>query len=53
MTKIQAFKVRSPIVVLVLAEPDIPDYEISLLQLLEKTTNGTVIEISVTGMIQS
>ncbi|KAG6376358.1 RNA 3'-terminal phosphate cyclase/enolpyruvate transferase [Boletus reticuloceps] len=28
---------------------DISDYEISLLQLLEKATNGTVIEISVTG----
>lgn len=27
------------------------DYEISLLQLLEKATNGTVIEISVTGMV--
>ena len=26
------------------------DYEISLLRLLEKVTNGTVIEISVTGM---
>ena len=27
------------------------DYEISLLRLLEKVTNGTVIEISVTGSI--
>ncbi len=27
------------------------DYEISLLRLLEKVTNGTVIEISVTGML--
>ena len=26
------------------------DYEVSLLRLLEKVTNGTVIEISVTGM---
>jgi hypothetical protein len=30
---------------------DVSDYEISLLQLLEKATNGTVIEISVTGMV--
>ncbi|KAG8217735.1 18S rRNA biogenesis protein [Butyriboletus roseoflavus] len=29
--------------------PGLQDYEISLLQLLEKATNGTVIEISVTG----
>jgi len=28
-----------------------PDYEISLLRLLEKVTNGTIIEISVTGAI--
>jgi RNA 3'-terminal phosphate cyclase-like protein len=26
-----------------------PDFEISLLRLLEKVTNGTIIEISVTG----
>lgn len=31
---------------------DVSDYEISLLQLLEKATNDTVIEISVTGMVQ-
>jgi hypothetical protein len=31
--------------------PMLPDYEISLLRLLEKVTNGTVIEISVTGAI--
>lgn len=30
---------------------DVLDYEISLLELLEKATNGTVIEISVTGMV--
>ncbi|KAH7889427.1 18S rRNA biogenesis protein, partial [Phlebopus sp. FC_14] len=29
--------------------PGLRDYEVSLLRLLEKTTNGTVIEISVTG----
>lgn len=27
------------------------DYEVSLLRLLEKVTNGTVIEISLTGML--
>ena len=27
------------------------DYEISLLRLIEKVTNGTVIEISLTGML--
>jgi RNA 3'-terminal phosphate cyclase-like protein len=27
------------------------DYEISLLRLLEKVTNGTIIEISVTGTL--
>lgn len=30
--------------------PGLKDFEISLLRLLEKVTNGTVIEISVTGM---
>ncbi|KAH8995404.1 18S rRNA biogenesis protein [Lactarius akahatsu] len=29
--------------------PGLPDYEISLLRLIEKVTNGTVIEISLTG----
>jgi len=28
-----------------------PDYEVSLLRLLEKVTNGSVIEISVTGTV--
>lgn len=27
-----------------------PDYEVSLLRLLERVTNGTIIEISLTGM---
>ena len=29
------------------------DYEVSLLRLLDKLTNGTVVEISVTGELQS
>ncbi len=30
-----------------------PDYEVSLLRLLERVTNGTIIEINVTGMSRS
>lgn len=33
------------------ARQGVSDYEISLLQLLEKATNGTIVEISVTGMV--